>query len=294
LLSKRQRIVQALGGTARAWSIATAIAVGTVVHYRPAIALLVGLTVAIPIERRWRRHAFGALRPDLGTDILHFLFSNSLKAAGIAAAAGVSWLALHRFEIEPVATTLHRLPSWANVVTAFAAVNFCYYWEHRLAHSWSFLWRLHSVHHSSSQLDWLSSTRLHPLEGFIGGFIITAPAILAGFNLRSLGVAGAVFAINDVLIHANVNWRLPRLSRWIPTPEYHHWHHSNEPQSYNKNFGWPVFDRMFGTFYLPADRRPATYGITEPVRDTYLAQLADPLRRSWPQPPAQQKRYQTT
>ena len=54
-------------------------------------------------------------------------------------------------------------------------------------------------------------------------------------------------------------------------------------ESRNKNFGWPVLDRLFGTFYLPSDRRPSVYGIDHPTPTGYFGQLADPLRPDWPQ-----------
>jgi sterol desaturase/sphingolipid hydroxylase (fatty acid hydroxylase superfamily) len=271
-----------MGGPYHAMLIAVFVTTGVAVHYGPAIGLLVCLGIAVPLERRWRRHPFSPLRPGLGTDVLHFLFSNTLKTGAIVAAAWLSWLCLHRFHLQAVSEALAGMPGWAAAALTFAAFNLTYYWEHRLAHSWGFLWRFHSVHHSSQRLDWLAATRLHPIEGFIGGFVVAVPLILAGFSVVQLGIAGVLFAINDVIIHANVSWRLARLSRWIPTPEYHHWHHTNEAESRDKNFGWPIFDRLFGTFYLPADRRPTVYGIDRPTPQGYLAQLADPMRPSWP------------
>ncbi|WP_428342524.1 sterol desaturase family protein [Mycobacterium sp.] len=278
----RSRVIEALGGPGKTALIAALVTVGIVVDYRPAAGLLIGLAVLVPVERRWRRHPFGMTRPGLGTDILHFLFSNTLKTGAIIAAAALCWVLLHPIALAPLTHALHRLPGWADAAVTFAAFNVTYYWEHRLAHHWTFLWRFHSVHHSSQRLDWLAATRLHPLEGFFGGFVVTAPLVLAGFGPTQLGIAGIIFAINDVLIHANVRWRLRRLSHWIPTPEYHHWHHANEPGVLNKNFGWPILDRVFGTFYLPADRRPTTYGINTPTSEGYFAQLAEPMRPSWP------------
>ncbi len=279
----RQQLVSALGGRYHTALIAVLLLIGVVVRYRPAVGLLVGLAIAVPLERRWRRHPFSPLRPGLGADVLHFLFSNTLKTAAIIAAAGLSWLCLHHLALQPLSAALAAMPGWARTVVTFAAFNVTYYWEHRLAHSWGFLWRFHSVHHSSERLDWLAAARLHPLEGFIGGFVLTAPLILAGFSVFQLGIAGVIFAVNDILIHANVSWRLRRVSRWIPTPEYHHWHHTNELESRNKNFGWPVLDRLFGTFYLPSDRRPSVYGIDHPTPTGYFGQLTDPLRPDWPQ-----------
>lgn len=282
LPSLRSRAVTAFGGGRKLALVVVLVGIGVALQYPPAAAVLIGAALFVPLERRFRRHAFPALRPGLGTDVLHFLLSNTLKTGAIIAAGGLSWLLLDPVSIDPLREAMAALPTWQQGLLTILGFNVTYYWEHRLAHSWAFLWRFHSVHHSSERLDWLAAARQHPLEGFVGGFVLTAPLILLGFPLVGIGAAGILLAVNDVLIHANVRWRLLRLSRWFPTPEYHHWHHTNEAESRDKNFGWPVLDRVFGTFYLPADKRPTVYGTHEPTPDGYLAQLRDPMRPAWP------------
>jgi sterol desaturase/sphingolipid hydroxylase (fatty acid hydroxylase superfamily) len=64
----------------------------------------------------------------------------------------------------------------------------------------------------------------------------------------------------------------------VNTPEWHHWHHSTDPEARDKNFGLPVVDRIFGTAYLPQDRRPSGFGTEAPVpRTGYLQHLAYPF-----------------
>ena len=104
------KLIVALGGPWRAALIAVLLIGGVAVHYRMATALLIGMAVAIPLERRWRRHPFGAIRPGLGTDLLHFLISNTLKNAAILAAAALSWLLLHPVHLQPVSDALDHLP----------------------------------------------------------------------------------------------------------------------------------------------------------------------------------------
>jgi sterol desaturase/sphingolipid hydroxylase (fatty acid hydroxylase superfamily) len=80
-------------------------------------------------------------------------------------------------------------------------------------------------------------------------------------------------------IHANVRWRFGPLEWLIATPAFHHWHHSNEGQPYmNKNYAalLPWIDRFFGTLYLPKDKRPAHYGIDEPIPTSFYDQLVEP------------------
>jgi sterol desaturase/sphingolipid hydroxylase (fatty acid hydroxylase superfamily) len=81
-------------------------------------------------------------------------------------------------------------------------------------------------------------------------------------------------------IHANVNWRLGPLEWLISSPAFHHWHHTNDgPAVVNKNFAamLPWVDRCFGTFYLPRQEWPATYGIDAPIPAGMTDQLIQPL-----------------
>jgi hypothetical protein len=66
----------------------------------------------------------------------------------------------------------------------------------------------------------------------------------------------------------------------VATPAFHHWHHTNDgPDVINKNYAamLPLVDRMFGTLYLPKNKRPESYGIDQPISPHLLGQLMDPF-----------------
>jgi sterol desaturase/sphingolipid hydroxylase (fatty acid hydroxylase superfamily) len=79
----------------------------------------------------------------------------------------------------------------------------------------------------------------------------------------------------------NVRWRMSWLDGIWGTPEYHHWHHSAHAEAVNHNYSGflPVLDRLFGTYYMPAERRPELYGVEEHVPHTWLGQMLFPFRR---------------
>jgi sterol desaturase/sphingolipid hydroxylase (fatty acid hydroxylase superfamily) len=79
-----------------------------------------------------------------------------------------------------------------------------------------------------------------------------------------------------------VRFRWRRLSYFVTTPEQHHWHHSNEKEAFDKNFAGqlPLLDMLFGTFYLPKDKRPTRYGIDAEMPAGYWRQLKYPLQKS--------------
>ena len=86
--------------------------------------------------------------------------------------------------------------------------------------------------------------------------------------------------MHALLLHSNVRVDLGRLGRVIASTHYHHWHHADEPQAYDRNFGGQlvIWDRLFATFY-ESDALPARYGVGGSVPNSYVQQLLKPFRR---------------
>ena len=72
----------------------------------------------------------------------------------------------------------------------------------------------------------------------------------------------------------------------MASPEFHHWHHANQREAYDRNFSGqlPLWDIVFGTLHMPRGRMPERYGTDDPVPPTYMGQLAYPLRAGEPAP----------
>ena len=69
----------------------------------------------------------------------------------------------------------------------------------------------------------------------------------------------------------------------LVTPQYHHWHYSDNPEHYDKNFAihFPLIDRVFRTYYLPADEWPETMGLGEErFPQGYIRQFVYPFRNN--------------
>jgi sterol desaturase/sphingolipid hydroxylase (fatty acid hydroxylase superfamily) len=155
------------------------------------------------------------------------------------------------------------------------------YWAHRLTHRIPLLWRFHAVHHSIDQMDWLAAPRLHPVDAAFtqsGAFL---PLFALGFEPGVLAGMSGIITLLAIFQHANVRVRFPVLRWVVPTPEWHHWHHAVDADARDRNFGVPVVDVLFGTAFLPRGRRPAGFGIVDPVpADGYVAQLRYPFVRA--------------
>ncbi len=259
---------------------AAAVVLGSlVVDPSPIVLVLLLFVLVVPFEKLFPRHDQPFRRPRLGLDVGYALAQPaltgvSLVAGGIVAIGSLFWLP--GLALRPVVTAL---PPLAQLLVGVLAFDLLIYWVHRWSHEVPFLWRFHSVHHSIETMDWVSAFRNHPIDG-----IILAPPIAfllaAGFSLETTGVLTVLQIVTGIFLHANVRWRWRPLQRIIITPDFHHWHHANEPGAINSNYSvfLPVWDIIFGTWFMPKDRRPSVYGIDEYMPPTMVAQFLHPFR----------------
>jgi len=260
--------------------IAAAILIAAAVFNRAGAVVVAALFVlVVPFEKLFPRHRQKIRRPDLRTDIAYGLATPVLSAASIVVTIviGVASLAwLPGLLLRPLVTTV---PATARLLGGFVVFDFIVYWLHRFSHEVPFLWRFHAVHHSTRQLDWVSGLRNHPLDGafFAPAYVFLAAA---GVQLKYVGALAIVQLVVGLFLHANVRWRLRPLHRVVITPEFHHWHHSSEREAMRSNYSvfLPIWDIVFGTYFMPAHRRPEQYGINEPMPTGLVKQLAYPLR----------------
>jgi len=236
--------------------------------------------ILVPFEKMFRRHQQPIRRPGLRTDLTYALVSPALNVIGIIAGIGMAILA---FPLWLPALLLRPLvmaqPGWLIAIEGILLLDVLIYWTHRLNHEIGFFWRFHSIHHSSAKMDWISGIRAHPFDGFI----IAAPAVVllaAGFQLEVIGAAAVVQTVIGLLAHANIRWRFRPLWRIIMTPEFHHWHHANYPESIHTNYsvGLPLWDIIWGTYRMPRDARPAIYGNDDPIPPSVPGQMLYPFR----------------
>jgi len=181
-------------------------------------------------------------------------------------------------------------PGWAQALEILLIGDLIGYWTHRAFHSFSLLWPFHAVHHSSEQVDWLSSVRVHPIDTVASKLCVTLPIFLLGFSGSVLAPYTLFLAIYPILLHANVSWAYGPFKYVIASPAYHRWHHAAEEVSLYKNFSglFPIFDIIFGTAYFP-NHKPSAYGLYQDhMSNNIFAQLWYPFRRRTPTPPAPQ------
>jgi sterol desaturase/sphingolipid hydroxylase (fatty acid hydroxylase superfamily) len=259
-------------------TFAAAVVFALVLRGGAAIGIALLFLVFVPLEKLFALRKQRVFRAGLLTDLTHILVNRAMTAVlvvalVVVAAIPVFWI--RRFDLQGA------LPATAAVALAVALVAVGNYWGHRLTHQVPFLWRFHSVHHSIEQMDWVASGRLHPLDQAFTQAFTVFPLFLLGYGAGVFGGVAVFVTLLALFQHANVRLRFPGLRWVINTPEWHHWHHAIDGDARDKNFGLPVVDRIFGTAYLPRDRRPVGFGTRSPVpADGYLRHLAYPFTRA--------------
>jgi len=155
-----------------------------------------------------------------------------------------------------------------------------YYTAHRMLHQIPWLWRFHAVHHSVEELDWLVTVRVHPIDQVFTKIFQVFPSYLLGFSQDFFIIYALFSATTAFFIHSNIGLKFHFLNRLLVTPELHRWHHSQTPETYHTNFAAQLacIDYLCGTWYLPKQRSPDSYGVRENIPIDYLGQLIYPFR----------------
>ncbi len=163
--------------------------------------------------------------------------------------------------------------------------DFIFFVIHYAEHRIPTLWALHKVHHSAEVLTPLTRYREHFLEGpiyaigaaiayglsggFFGWLFITD---ITQATFLNVGFFSLLFGFNGSFRHYHVAFHYPRwLSRWLQSPVMHHIHHSYLQKHWGTNLGvvTSIWDRLFGTIYIPEKDEYTPWGLGPETQDQY-------------------------
>ena len=179
----------------------------------------------------------------------------------------------------------------AYTVASIVAIDFLAFITHYCQHTVPILWQFHKVHHSAEVLNPLSNYREHPIDnvtyaatlalgtgttaGVFQWLFGVAPSLI---NILGINAAGFLFNISGYhLRHSHIWLRWPDpLAHLFGCPAHHQIHHSCKPEHVNKNmaFIFPIWDVLFGTFYLPKQREELVFGIGDGTEAEYKGLLS--------------------
>jgi sterol desaturase/sphingolipid hydroxylase (fatty acid hydroxylase superfamily) len=176
---------------------------------------------------------------------------------------------------------------WA-FAAALVAVDFAYYWFHRLHHEVRVLWASHVPHHSSQRYNLATALR-QSWTPFTGLPFYLPLAFF--FSPVQIATAYGINLLYQFWIHTELIDRLGPFERVFNTPSHHRVHHGANVEYLDRNYGGIliVWDRWFGTF--EPERAPVRYGLTKNITSAnpvyaafheFVAVLRDALRARSP------------
>ena len=219
-------------------------------------------------------------RPEWQTDFHHFIVNHMvvgfvLLATNLLVHKLFGWAAQ-----DGVRGWVQNLNFWVALFLIVLVADLVQYWTHRAYHEVPLLWRLHAVHHSVKSMDWLAGSRQHILELIITRTLVLAPFYVLGFSKEVIDAYIIIVGFQAVFNHANVSVRLGPLRYVIVTPNFHHWHHSQDDEAIDKNYAahFAFIDHAFGTAVKSDREWPEHYGVVgDYVPNGFFKQLAFPF-----------------
>jgi len=163
--------------------------------------------------------------------------------------------------------------------------DFTFYCIHYAMHKVPAFWAIHKIHHSAEVLTPLTRSREHFIAGpiwatgsafsygFAGGVFgwLFDGGIVAA-TLFNIGFFSLLFGFNGSFRHYHVQFHYPRwLSNWLQSPAMHHTHHSYLEKHWDTNLAavTSIWDRMFGTIYIPEKDEYTPWGIGPKTQGEY-------------------------
>lgn len=241
--------------------------------------MLLMAIIYVPLERLWPQYPQqGTFRSEWTLDVVYFM-STHLPIQILSflvllpATQAVKYLG-----VPVLQHAIARLPWLLQFFLAVVVADLCEYLIHLALHKVPFLWRFHSIHHSSKALDWIAGSRSHFVDDtLVRGFIL-APMML-GFSQSILMVYLIFVTLHATWTHCNFGPNAKWLEKFVVMPRYHHWHHTSQKEGIDKNFAihFPWIDKIFGTYYFP-EHWPEKYGLdNEAIAPGFMGQTIDPF-----------------
>jgi sterol desaturase/sphingolipid hydroxylase (fatty acid hydroxylase superfamily) len=143
------------------------------------------------------------------------------------------------------------VPLWrtgVQLVAILLVYDFLYYLMHRFAfHQWAWLKKVHAVHHTVRHPNAVDSLYLHPLETFLGLFLLmVCTAALGPVTPGAFGVVFGAYSFLNILVHCGLDIPMTGLRTIGFLARKHDLHHTSMRGG---NFAsiTPIWDRLFGT-----------------------------------------------
>ena len=243
--------------------------------------LLITMSVFIPLEFLLPRlQEKKILRKNWRLDLCYALAAPMITSAGIIFIIVISVLLINPILSPTITDFIAAQPLYLQVIEIIIIADLGYYLIHRMFHENPTLWKLHAVHHSIEEMDWLAAHRVHPIDQIMTRGLSLIIPYTFGFSTAAITIFFLIFGWHSYLKHSNVNIRFGPLKWLLASPTYHHWHHANEEHAFDKNYAGqlPILDILFGTAIMEEKKGPEHYGTNTPVPTDFIGQLFIPFK----------------
>jgi sterol desaturase/sphingolipid hydroxylase (fatty acid hydroxylase superfamily) len=243
-------------------------------------AFLIAALVFVPLERiASLRKSQKILRKHWKNDLVFVVINKIIIKLSMISIFGLFLTTTYQFIPSFIHESILTQPLWLQIIEITIISDTCYYVAHRSFHEIPVLWRFHSIHHSVEEMDWVAAHRIHPVDQIIAQAASLLPVFALGFSGPAIIIYAFIFRWQTLLIHSNTKISFGPLKWIFASPQFHHWHHGDQPEAYNKNYAaqLPFIDMLFGTFHLPGNKMPEKYGIEEKLPTLYHQQLIYPF-----------------
>ena len=228
------------------------------------IDILISAIIFIPIElflpKRLEQTKF---HNEWRTDLIYFIISHLLIQVSGVLIKFPAELAFSDIGLTSLQLWIQDVWFVPQLLLALLISDLFQWTAHYFFHKVSYLWRFHSVHHSIKDIDWLAGSRIHFVDLIAVRAFSFLPLYILGFSPSVFTTYIIIVSIQAVLAHANTRINFGFFRYIIVTPQYHHWHHSDDPKAYDKNFAihFPFIDMLFGTYYPIGNSWPESTGL---------------------------------
>jgi sterol desaturase/sphingolipid hydroxylase (fatty acid hydroxylase superfamily) len=241
--------------------------------------ILIVALIFVPLERILPlHHVQGTLRKNWLNDVFYLIFNGLPIKLGMMAVLGTAMVAIETYVPAELHAWVQSWPLVAQVLAVILVADIGFYAAHRTFHAVPFLWRFHAVHHSIEEMDWLAAHRVHPVDQVATMTASLLPVFALGFEPLAIGIYAFIYHWQSLLVHSNTRINFGPLRWFLASPQFHHWHHANEREAYDKNFAGqlPFIDAIGGTLRMPK-QMPTAYGCDDPVPPLYHQQMIYPF-----------------
>ena len=168
------------------------------------------------------------------------------------------------------------MAAWWAYPALFFALEFAYYWHHRISHECRWFWATHSVHHSPQHMYLSGAIRLGWTGQISGSVLFFVPLAWLGFPPFAVFGMLVLNLVYQFWLHTELIGPLGWFDKLFNSPSNHRVHHAINPQYLDRNYGGVImlFDHCFGSYQAENTNITLHYGLVKQIESRNPLRIA--------------------